>query len=99
MATKDALNLVSVTENDGPGSSEPTMYYQKREVYLKEYDPSCLQRCSNWIILALETFFYKYVSFKVSVRICFFSLKLRIIQNSSPEYFLFTSKNYILGFY
>ncbi|KAL4236787.1 Patched domain-containing protein 3 [Mactra antiquata] len=56
---KEQVSLVCVTENDGKDSTEPSLYYQKREVYLKEYDPSCLQRCSNRIILVLESSFYR----------------------------------------
>ncbi|XP_053394032.1 protein patched homolog 1-like isoform X2 [Mercenaria mercenaria] len=55
----EQINLVTVVENDNRDPREPELYYQCREVYVKEYDPSCLQRCSNKIIQVLETTFYK----------------------------------------
>ena len=58
---REQISLVSVVEGDGFDPKGPQLDYQCREYteVSTEYEPSCLQQCSNKMIQVLEDTFYK----------------------------------------
>ncbi|XP_060591012.1 patched domain-containing protein 3-like [Ruditapes philippinarum] len=58
---REQISLVSVVEGNGSDGKEQQLEYQCREYteITAEYEPSCLQQCSNKLIQVLEDTFYK----------------------------------------
>ncbi|XP_052775868.1 protein patched homolog 3-like isoform X2 [Mya arenaria] len=55
---RERTEMVEVNEEENTDGVHVTKTYQTTEVVYQEYEPSCLQRCSNRIIRVLETMFY-----------------------------------------
>jgi len=57
---REQVSLVTVKEDEAEASTQQVIY-QCHQVFFADYEPSCLQKCSNKIIQVLEIIFYKWV--------------------------------------